>query len=210
MRIFRIILAAGLVLCLGLPAAAQYIGVLQSAETNDRGTFKLMVAPIMAFGKNGADDELGVGARGGYGFTDRFDAEAKLGFFENRTFFGADGEYWLLKSSEKDTGVDFSLAGGVHWMFGKDENFDTMGLEVTTLLSGHVSENFELCGALDASFESIKDAPANVDDTFTILHLVPGIEYRLSDAADLTGEIGIGLNDDSFTYAGIGIALYFR
>jgi hypothetical protein len=39
---------------------------------------------------------------------------------------------------------------------------------------------------------------------------VPGIEVRLSDAIDLVGEVGIGLNDDSFTYAGIGLAFYFR
>ncbi len=210
MRITRSFLAAALGLCFGLPAAAQYIGVLQSAETMDKGTFKLMAAPIVAFGKNGADDEFGVAARGGYGFTDRFDAEAKLGFFENSTFVGADGEFWILKGKEKDTGLDFSVAGGLHWMSGKKGNFDTMGFEVTPLFSGHVSKSIELCGALDTSFESINDAPTGIDDTFTRVHVVPGIEYRLTDAADLVGEIGIGLNDDSFTYAGVGVAFYIR
>jgi len=210
MRISRSLLAASLGLCFALPAAAQYIGVLQSAETMDKGTFKLMVAPIVAFGKNGADDEFGVAARGGYGFTDRFDAEAKLGFFENSTFVGADGEFWILKGPEKDSGVDLSLAGGLHWMFGSNNNFDTMGFDVTPLLSAHMSKSIELCGALDASFESIQDAPPGIDDTFTRVHLVPGIEYRLSDAADLVGEIGLGLNDDSFTYAGVGISFYLR
>ncbi|MCX5800164.1 MAG: hypothetical protein NTX17_02070 [Candidatus Eisenbacteria bacterium] len=209
-RIVLIVLVAGLGLCFALPVAAQYIGVLQSAETNDRGTFKLMVAPIMVFGKNGADDEFGVAARGGYGFTDRFDAEAKLGFFENSTYVGADGEWWILSGKEMDTGLDFSLTGGVHWMFAGEGNFDTMGLDVTPLLSGHVNEKIELCGALDVSFESINDAPPGVDDTFTRLHLVPGIEYHLSDVVDLVGEIGIGLNDNSFSYAGAGIAFYLR
>ncbi len=46
--------------------------------------------------------------------------------------------------------------------------------------------------------------------TFTRLHLVPGIEYRLSDSVDLVGEVGIALNDDSSTYAGVGIAFYTR
>ncbi len=210
MRISRSLLAAALGLCLGLPAAAQYIGVLQSAETMDRGAFKLMVAPIMVFGKNGADDEFGVAARAGYGFTDRFDAEAKLGFFDIGTLVGADGELWILKGREEDAGLDFSLAGGVHWMFGSKGSFDTMGFEVTPLLSGHVSKNMELCGALDASFESIQNAPQGYDDTFTTLHFVPGIEYRLSEAADLVGEIGIALNDDSSTYAGVGVAFYLR
>jgi hypothetical protein len=209
-RIVRIIFSACLCLCFALPAAAQYIGILQSAETNDQGTFKLMVAPIVVFGKDGADNELGLAARGGYGFTDRFDAEAKLGFFENSTFVGADGELWILKGEEKGAGLDISLTAGIHWMFGSDNRYDIMGIEITPQLSGHVTENLELCGALDVSFESIQDAPAGVDDTFTRLHLVPGIEYRLSDSVDLVGEIGIGLNDDSYNYVGFGLALYIR
>jgi len=210
MWIIRGILIAVLSLCFVLPAAAQYIGVMQSAETMDKGTFKLMVGPVLAFGENGADNEFGIVARGGYGFTDRFDAEAKLGFFENSTFVGADGELWILKGQEKHAGLDFSLAGGVHWVLGKDNNSDIMGFELTPLLSGHVSKNLELYGALDVSFESIKDAPEGFDDTFTRLHLVPGIEYRLSDNVDLVGEIGIGLNDDSWSYVGGGIAFYLR
>ena len=210
MRFSRSVLAAGVALCFGLPAAAQYIGVLQSAETNDRGTFKLMVAPILAFGKNGADDEFGLAARGGYGFTDRFDAEAKLGFFKNSTFVGADGEFWLLKGKEKDAGLDFSLTGGVHWILGKKDYYDTMGFDVTPLLSGHVSKSLELCGAFDVSFEKIKDVPPGIDDTFTRTHLVPGVEYHLSDTVDLEGEIGVGLNDNSNTYVGAGVAFYLR
>jgi hypothetical protein len=210
MKVSLCILAAVLALGFALPAGAQYIGVLQSAETMDRGTFKLMVAPILAFGKDGADNEFGVAARGGYGFTNRFDAEAKLGFFENGTYVGADGEFWILKGPEKDAGLDFSVTGGVHWMFGKDGFFDTMGFDVAPLLSGHVTKSLELYGALDASFESISDAPEGLDNTFTRVHLVPGIEYRLSEAADLVGEIGIGLNDDSSTYAGVGVSFYLR
>jgi len=210
MRISRSILVAVLGLGFGLPAGAQYVGVLQSAETMDRGIFKVMVAPIMVFGKDGADDEFGVAARAGYGFTDRFDAEAKLGFFENGTLVGADGEFWILKGKEKDAGVDLSLAGGVHWMFAKEDYLDIMGFEITPLLSGHLSKSLEMYGGLDASFESIQDAPAGYDDSFTRLHLVPGIEYRVSETVDLVGEVGIGLNDDSWTYAGLGVAFYLR
>ena len=119
MRISLSVLAAGVALCIGLPAAAQNFGVLQSAETMDPGVYKLMVAPIVTLDKDGAGGEFGVAARGGYGFTDRFDAEAKLGFFENSTYVGADGEFWILKGKEKDAGLDFSLTGGVHWAFGK-------------------------------------------------------------------------------------------
>jgi len=210
-RVIRIVFVAAFVLCFARPAVAQYIGILQSAETMDRGTFKLMAAPIMVFGKDGADNEFGVAARGGYAFTEHFDAEAKLGFFENGTFVGVDGEYWIFRGSEENnSGLDFSLTGGLHWMFGKDDRYDNMGIEITPQLSGHVTENLELCGTLDASFESLKDVPSGVDDSFTRLHLVPGIEYRLSDSVDLEAEFGIALNDDSSNYLGAGINFYVR
>jgi hypothetical protein len=209
-RIIRIVLVAVFGLCFALPAAAQYIDILQSAETMDRGTFKLAVAPIMVFGKDGADDEFGGAARVGYAFTENFDVEAKLGYFKNGTVVGADGEYWILRGTKRNSGVDFSLMGGIHWMFGSDNYFDTMGFEITPQLSGHVTENLELYGALAASFESIKDAPQGVDDSFTRLHLVPGIEYRLSDTVDLAAEFGIAINDNSSNYVGAGITFYVR
>ena len=208
MKVFQSVLAIVLCACFAVPAAAQYVGVLQSAETNDLGTFKLMAAPIMVFGKDGGDNTFGLAARAGYGFTDRFDAEAKLGLFDGGTYVGADGEFWMMKGQEPNKGMDFSLAGGIHFVFG--EFYDVMGFDVTPLLSGHLSPALELCGALDISFESISDAPEGADDSYTSLHLVPGFEYRLSDEFDLVGEIGIAINDESSTYAGIGIAYYIR
>jgi hypothetical protein len=209
-RIVQIVLVAAFGLCFALQAGAQTVGILQSAETMDRGTFKLMVAPIMVLGKDGADDETGVAARAGYAFTEHFDAEAKVGFFKNATLVGVDGEYWIYRGARKNSGLDFSLTGGLHWISGSENNFDTMGFEVTPQLSGHLTENLELCGALDASFESIKDVPAGVDGTFTRLHLVPGIEYHLSDTLDLEAEFGIGINDNSSNYIGAGLSFYIR
>ena len=95
-------------------------------------------------------------------------------------------------------------------MFGSDNRFDTMGLEIMPQLSGHVTENLELCGSLDASFESIQDVPPGGDDSFTRLHLVPGIEYRLFDTIDLVAEFGIAINDNSSNYVGAGITYYVR
>ena len=206
----QVTLAAGLCLAIAAPASAQSLGVLQSAETMDRSSFKLMLAPMMVFGKDGADDTFGAVVRGGYGFTERFDAEAKLGFFEHSTVVGADGEFWLMKDQEKDAGIDISLAVGLHKSFGKDNALDVMGFELTPLVSGHLGTSVELYGALDVSFESISDAPKGVDDSFTSVHIVPGIEYRLSDQADLVGEIGVAVNDESSTYAAAGLAFYFR
>ena len=209
-QIIRIVFVAAFCLCFALPAAAQYLGILQSAETMNRGTFKLAVSPIMLFGEDGADNEFGFAARGGYAFTDKFDAEAKLGYFDNGTYVGADGEYWIFRGTEQNSGIDFSLTGGIHWMFGSDNGFDTMGFDVTPQVGAHVTDNLELCGALNASFISIQDAPPGVEKSFTRLHLVPGIEYRLSDTLDLVAEFGIAINDNSSNYAGAGITYYLR
>jgi opacity protein-like surface antigen len=209
-RIVRIVFIAAFGLCTALPAAAQYIGVFQSAETMDRGTFKLMLAPLMVFGKNGIDNGTALTVRGGYAFTDRFDAEVKMGFFENGTLIGMDGELWIMRGPNRESGVDLSLTGGLHWMFGSHERYDTIGLELMPQLSGHVSKNLELYGALSFNFQKNNDAPSGIKDTFTLAHFVPGIEYRLSNIFDLVAEFGIGINDNSSNYAGAGISLYFH
>jgi hypothetical protein len=209
-QIVRIVIVAAFILLSGQQVAAQYIGVLQSAETMDRGTFKLMLAPIMVFGKDGADNKIGIAARGGYGFTERFDAEVKLGSFDNGTLIGMDGEYWIFGQKERNSSIDLSLTGGLHWMLGRNNHYDTMGFEITPQMSGNVSRNLELCFSLDASFERIKDAPQGIDNSFTRLHLVPGIEYRLSDSFDLVAEFGFAINDNSSNYLGAGITYYVR
>lgn len=162
-KIARFVPVAVFGLLLALTAMAQPIGVLQSAETMDRGAFKVMAAPIMVFGKNGADNEFGLTARLGYAFTDRFDVEAKLGFFSNGTLIGVDGEYWIYGGSDENTSVDFSLAGGLHWTFGSDNYYDIMGIEVIPQVSGNLSENLELCAAGIISLEYIQDIPAGYE-----------------------------------------------
>jgi hypothetical protein len=209
-QIVRIFFAVAFGLCIAGPASAQTIGVLQSAETMNQGTYKLMAAPIMVFGKNGTENEVGVGLRGGYAFTKYFDVEAKLGFLNNGTLVGVDGEYWIIRGAEQSSSIDFSLTGGLHWLAGKDNGFDMMGFEITPQLSSLVGDKLELCGALDASFEKLKDVPSGVDDSFTRLHLVPGIEYRISEAIDFVAEFGVAMNDNSFHYAGAGITYYIR
>jgi len=180
-------------------AAAQDFGVMNSAETINKGNFKLTGNPVIVFGKGSADNEVGVAVSGGYGFTDRFDAEAKLAVFDGLTFFGADAEYWVVKGKK----VDFSVAGGFN--LGNGDGFDTTGLDLTFLASGKIAERLELYGGLDFSRKKINDT--SID--FTTVHFVPGIEYRISPKLDFVGEFGIALNDDSSHYVSAGFALYF-
>ena len=189
-----------LALLLPVSAAAQDFGVMNSAETINKGNFKLMANPLVVFGKDGGDDEVGVAIAGGYGFTDRVDAEAKVAFFDDLTFIGGDVEVWLVKHQP----VDVSVIGGFH--AGRSDGFNTKAFDITFLGSGHVTPKLELYGGLDIAHNDIDD----VDDSFTTVHLVPGIEYAISQDIDFVAEVGLGLNDDSHHYISGGIAFYIR
>ena len=54
------------------------------------------------------------------------------------------------------------------------------------------------------AFDSMK----NSNNNFTLAHIVPGLEYRLSAGLDFLAEFGIALNDGSRSYASMGLALY--
>lgn len=200
-RFLRVAAIAALGLALPVSAAAQDFGVMNSAETINKGNFKLMANPIVVFGKNGSDGDTGVAVMGGYGFGDRFDVEAKISFFDGLKFFGADAEYWLIKENP----VNVSLIGGFH-IADASGGSDAKGIDITALASGKVGEKLELYGGLDWSRNSFKNSSFH----YSTFHLVPGIEYRISPQVDFVGEFGLGLNDDSNHYASVGIAYYFR
>jgi hypothetical protein len=185
---------------LPVSAAAQDFGVLNSAETINRGNFKLMVNPIVVFGEDGADDDLGVAVVGGYGFTDRVDAEAKVSFFDGLTFVGGDVEVWAVR----DAPLDVSVIGGFH--VGRAAGLNSKGLDLTFLASGHATPRLEAYGGLDIARNSYDD----FDRTFTTVHVVPGLEYAISGDIDFVAELGLGLNDDSRHYITGGIAFYVR
>jgi len=200
-RFLRVAAIAVLGLALPVSVAAQDFGVMNSAETINKGNFKLMANPIVIFGKNNEDSETGIAVMGGYGFGRRFDVEAKASFFDGVTFLGADAEYWLVN----DKPVNVSVIGGFH-IADFDGGSGEKGPDLTLLASGKVADKLELYGGLDWSRKSFDDS----DFSFSTLHLVPGFEYRISPQLDLVGEFGIALNDDSRHYASIGLAFYTR
>jgi hypothetical protein len=190
-----------LAMLLPVSAAAQDFGVMNSAETINKGNFKIMANPIVVFGDDGGDDEVGVAFVGGYGFTDRVDAEAKVSIFDGLTFIGGDVEVWVVKESP----IDVSVIGGFH--VARVDGFgDNKGLDFTFLASGHVTPRLELYGGLDIARNKFDD----FDDSFTTAHLVPGIEFAISQDIDLVAEVGLALNDDSNHYISGGIAFYIR
>lgn len=198
-RFFTAIVVAAIFATPGV-AAAQDVGIMQSAETINRDNFKILGNPMIVFGKDGADDDVGIAASIGYGFTDRFDMEGRVAFYDDLTFVGADAEYWLVR----DETLDLSVIGGINR--GLSDGLDTTGLEFTLLGSRNVAPALEVYGGLDISRRFVSDS----DFDFTTVHLVPGIEYALNEDLDLVGEVGLGITDESHHYLSVGLALYIR
>ena len=170
MRFRVFVLFLSLLVLAPAAAFAQDFGVLESAETIDRGNFKIKGNPIVLFGKDGQDDEAGVALLAGYGLTDRVDVEGGVALYDGFRFFGGNVEYWVARNRE----IDFSIIGGLH--FGRGEQApNSTGVDLTFIGSKHVTPRLELYGALDFAFETLTED--GFDNSFQPVHLVPGIEY---------------------------------
>ena len=178
---------------------------MESAETINPGNFKLQVHPMFLFDEG--ENETGISLGFGYGFTPSFDLEAKIALYDEVNFFGADAEYWLLKNQP----LDLSVRGGFH--VGASDFTDSTGFDFGLIASAPVTPRLEVYGALDMSFNEFDVADEFedvIDDDYTNVHLVPGIEYALSDDLDFLMELGVGLNDESANYFAIGVTYYLR
>jgi len=175
--------------------------LMNSAETINQGNFKLALFPTVLFGKDGGDSVWGVAGRAGYGLSPRFDIEAKAGIFKGLNYFGVEAEYWLVHGRN----ANVSVALGAH-LTDSRPGADSSGIDTSLLFSTRPAKRLELYGGLKLAFDSVK----NSDQNFTRAHLVPGLEYRISTDLDFLAEFGISLNDNSRSYASVGLALYWR
>jgi hypothetical protein len=209
-RMRRFVLTAVMVLVPAL-AQAQDFGVMESAETINRGNFKLKGNPMIVIGRDDADNETGVALSAGYGFTRRLDAEAKFGFYDGLILFGGDVEINLL-SVLRQQPFDLSFGAGLHIGNADNDFSDTRAFDITVIGSRLIANRLELYGALDFAFNTLTDDVFDDldDDGYTTAHLVPGIEYALGRDLDFLAEFGIALNDDSSHYFSAGLAYYFR
>lgn len=197
----RLVLIVAIAVVAPAAASAQDFGVAESAETINPGNFKLSVNPMFVF-PDEADNEIGAGFRFGYGFTPRFDMEAKAAFYDGLYFFGGDFEYWLVKNKAWDV----SGGAGLHFARG-DRVADSTGIDLTLIGSRHIARRLEFYGALDVAIESVDD---DEGEDFTTVHLVPGIEYAISDDLDFVAEAGFSLNDHGSHYVSVGLSYYIR
>lgn len=191
--------ACALALGAARPAAAQNF-LMNSAETINEGNFKVAAFPTVIFAEGEGEDAWGLATRFGYGFTDRFDVEGKIAFFDGLNLYGADAEYWVVKGD-----LDVSLSGGLRFS-DYEGDADTKALDLAAIASLGVIDRLEAYAGASVSFESV-DAD---DSSFQRFYLVPGVEYRAAKDLDLLAEFGIGLTDDSPHYFSFGVAYYIR
>jgi hypothetical protein len=173
--------------------------IMGSAETINKGNLKIGVYPTVLFGKNGNNSIWGGAGRLGFGLADRFDIEAKAGFFKGLNYFGVEAEYWLVQGRS----INASVALGGH-MTNRRGSADSSGIDTRLLLSTTPVANLEFYGGFKMAFDQYK----NMNAGYTTAHLVPGIEYRLSADLDFLAEVGIALNNNSSSYASVGLSLY--
>ena len=193
-------LAAVLLLALaGTDVSAQDV-IMNSAETINVGNVKLAFFPTALLGKNGSGTDWGMAGRLGLGLTPRFDVEAKGAIFDGLNYYGGDAEVWLVRGRQ----VNVSIGGGAH-LSDYEGSGDVFGVDATLIVSTHAHRHLELYGGLKLALES-----PDAGDNYTLAHLVPGLEYRVSRDLDFLAEIGLAVNDRSRSYASIGLAYYFR
>ncbi|MCK5220331.1 MAG: hypothetical protein KAR14_02020 [Candidatus Aminicenantes bacterium] len=180
---------------------ASYQGVLMnSAETINPGNFKLTVFPTMIIGKNGGDNIWGVAGKGGLGLTRSVDIEVKGAIFKNFTYFGVDLEYWFYSGRN----LNASIAVGWH-MIDTKIGSNSSGIDTAVMVSTKPSKKLELYGGLKLSFDEIKNTGQQID----LIHVIPGLEYRVAKDIDFLAEFGIALNGESRNYLSFGFAYYF-
>jgi hypothetical protein len=138
----------GITLAFAAAADAQDFGVLESAETINRGNVKLGVFPLFLF-PDGGDTDFRLPISLGLGVTDSVDIEGRAAFSDDVTFVGGDAEYWFLKNAP----LDLSFRGGLDWGFVDGDIGDTFGVDVSLLGSAPLPRRLEVIGALDVRLQ---------------------------------------------------------
>lgn len=200
MNRLRLAMAALALVLMPALAQAQDFGVMESAETIDPGNWKLKGNPMFILRDN--DTDTGIVGGVGYGVNRRFDVEFNVAGYDGITHFGGNGEYWFVRTPA------LSLSGLVGAHYSNFSAIDQYGVDLTLIATHPVTPRLDLNAALDVALMKFKgDFP---DDGYNLVHLVPGIEYRLAQDLDLLGEFGVSLNDNGNHYLSVGLAYYIR
>jgi hypothetical protein len=173
-----------------------------SAETIRPGNFRINAFPTEMFGRNGGPDRFGGALRVGYGFDDSLGVEGKAAFFEGVRLLGADAEYRLMRGT-----TDVSVRAGGHQAVLTNAP-DSTAIDLAAKVGHRFTRRLALYGGTSFSYEFLRGLPEGADSDFARLHLVPGVQYELTDRLAILVEAGVGLNDNSPHYVSGGFAVH--
>jgi hypothetical protein len=192
-----------------LPAYAVDFGVMETADTVIPGDFKFQAFPLAVRDGPRREVDTGINVGLGYGLSEHVDLEGQIGVYDDFNFFGADIEY----SYREKVPLELSIGVGAHKI--ASDFGHPWGLDVTHIVSYTTASvpSLRLIGAIDASYEysdaDYAGAIGAQDERYWTVYAVPGLQYRFSERVDVIGEVGVGLNDDSYDYAALGLSFYF-
>lgn len=198
-----------LLLCGCTSAYAVDFGVMESADPVRKGDFKFEAYPLSTRRTATREEDSGVNAAVGYGFWEDADLELQFATYDDVYFAGTDLEYSLVREPRHEFSVDI----GAHYA---NTDFGTqLGADFTPLYSYKPASlpGFKWNAALDFAYDKASFAHANTHGLpaqYWSAYVVPGAQYRVARDVDVIGEVGLGLNADSNSYASVGLSFYFR
>jgi hypothetical protein len=185
MEKMRRVLMCAIILLLPLAAAPQ---VYNTAGTLGVKNFSLTAVPVFLI-----DRAVYPGFYGmfGVGITRSIDLSVNTRLAENRSYFGADIEFGLLKGLPS-----FSLTGGVH-------GFRTAGIDLTANLTFPIRRVAAIYGGVDTDIEFSKD------DVRVPVWPFIGVEVSPGRRIKVIMEIDIGVTPPAPHIIGLGLAFFF-
>lgn len=194
---------------LAWPAAAAAVdfGVMETADPIGRGDWKFIAYPLVIRAYPSQEQRNGVNVGFGYGASEHWDVELQFANYDDESLVGADVEF-ILRNGDH---FDASISAAAH--FGETDFGNLTGFGSTAIASYTLPGTWlTLNGALDFSvdrYDFTRSGQARFGTRSDELHLVPGLQLRVSRRVDLLGEVGIGISDDARDYAALGLSFYF-
>lgn len=200
-------LLAALAMSWSCAAGAVDFGVMETADPIVPGHWKAIAYPLVKRAYPSQEQRTGVNVGVGRGLTPWLDAELQVASYDDESLLGGDLEF-ILRDGDH---LDLSVAGELH--FGNTDFGELYGYRGTAIASYTLPRTWlTLNGALDFGIDHY-DFNRSGEQKFGTrseeVHVVPGLQYRVSERVDVIGEVGVGFTRDARDYAALGFSIYF-
>lgn len=188
--------------------AAVDFGVMETADPIARQHWKFIAYPLVMASYPSQEQRSGVNVGIGYGLHERWDVELQYASYDDEVLVGTDLEFIA------HNGANFDASFSADLIYGDSDFGDLWGYGATAIASyTRPGTWLTFTGALDTSIDHFDFNRSGTEYFGTRsegVHVVPGVQYRISESIDVIGEIGLGLTGDARDYAALGVSYYFR